>query len=379
MKTPNNFPPRRNGTFNSLYVHVPFCKNICDYCALYSIVSNDLSVRELFVQKIQADLDLEKSRLGVLDSIFIGGGTPTQLREPELEALLDGIQQRTNWQESGFEYSVECNPATVNLEKFKILKKYGVNRLSFGAQSTSRKTRHTLGRRTSEDQLYAALDMARSCGFENINIDMIYAIPGQTMDDWQGDLENVIKLEIPHFSAYSLILEEGTPLASKYSELDDDLAVDMYDRIAEVMGDSGLHRYEISNYSRPGFKCKHNYNIWKGATYLGIGPAASSFDGDLRWTQLRDLSAWLENASPELDEIDFNSRLGEVIAFGFRTCDGWQIDELESLYGVNVLELFKAVFDELENQGLLTCSAHSIKPTPEGLLFADSIAEALLF
>ena len=148
---------------------------------------------------------------------------------------------------------------------------------------------------------------------------------------------------------------------------------------AEKIAQSGLRRYEISNYSRPGFECRHNLNVWRGATYLGLGPAASSFDGVDRWSQLRDLPAWLNGAECERDIVDKNTRLAEVLAFGFRTTAGWQINELESLYDVNVLKLFDGVFRELVELGVVYRDEQSLRPTAKGLLFADTIAEALLF
>ena len=183
-------------------------------------------MRRDYLRKISSGLEEEHQRLAVLDSIFIGGGTPTQLNEDELISLLTSVNAATQ-KSRDMEFSVECNPATVNAEKFRIMKQHGVNRLSFGGQSTSRKTRRALGRRSSNHQLYSAIDLARSSGFENINIDMMYGIPGQSLEDWEQDLDNIIKLDLPHFSAYSLILEEDTPLAKIYDGVDDDMAVEI--------------------------------------------------------------------------------------------------------------------------------------------------------
>ncbi|MCM8529461.1 MAG: radical SAM family heme chaperone HemW [Lentisphaeraceae bacterium] len=365
------------GRFKSLYIHVPFCKNICDYCALYSVVNNESSVRNRYLQKIADDLKKKNSELLPLSSIFIGGGTPSQLTEEELPKLLQAIKENCTLDDD-CEFTVECNPSTVNLEKFKILKEFGVNRLSFGAQSTTRKTRNTLGRRTSEKQLLEALSQARSVGFSNINIDLIYGIPDQTIDDWLEDLDKVKTLKVPHISAYSLILEEGTILNKKYDELDDELAVEMYKTAAKQLVEDDTYRYEISNYSQPGLECRHNYHIWKGATYLGIGPAAASFDGIKRWTQIRDLNKWLAGAAPEIDDLPETERLAEIVAFGFRTVNGWHIDELKDLYSRNAYELFSDTFEELLEEGLLKCRENRIYPTEKGLLFADDIAESFL-
>ncbi len=364
------------GRFNALYIHVPFCKNICDYCALYSTVNNDLDVRTRYLHKILDDLNKNTKQFNSLTSIFIGGGTPTQLREHELKELLDATLSLPK--AANFEFTVECNPSTVNIEKFKIMRESGVNRLSFGAQSTTAKTRNTLGRRTSHRQLSTAITNAQNTGFSNINIDLIYGIPGQTMNDWTQDLNTAIDMKLPHYSAYSLILEEGTKLAEKYTSVDDELAVLMYEQAGKILSKTGLNRYEISNYAEQGKECRHNYDIWKGNTYLGIGPAACSFDGHQRWTQIKDLNKWLDGVAAEEDYLPKNERLAEIIAFGFRTTAGWAKPELLNLYETNCLELFKEIFADLTSQGLIIDDGIHLKPTETGLLFADSLAEAFI-
>ena len=365
------------GFFKSLYIHVPFCKNICDYCALYSVVNNESSTRNRYLDKIESDLKKNKDRLLVLSSVFIGGGTPSQLTEEELQRLLNTVRQ-TCTLDPDCEFSIECNPSSITFEKLKIMKEYGVNRLSFGAQSTTRKTRNTLGRRTSKKQLLEAIENAQNAGIENINVDLIYGIPGQTLEDWLEDLRNIKSLNLPHLSAYSLILEENTVISDKYDELDDELAVEMYKVAAKELQGNDVFRYEISNYSKENMQCRHNFHIWKGATYLGIGPAASSFDGKQRWTEIRDLNKWLEGVPPEMDDLPPLSRLAEIVAFGFRTVSGWSYKELENLYSMNALEEFSDIFTELIDEGLLIDENKQIRPSEKGLLFADDIAESFL-
>ena len=281
--------------YHCLYLHVPFCKNICDYCDLYSIVNNENSTRNSYLKKMEAGLYENSSRLHNLQSIFVGGGTPSQLTPEEMKVFFGNINKYAVYDEN-YEFTVECNPVSITPEKLQILKSNGVNRLSFGAQSTTRKTRNTLGRRTSRGQLEAALNNAREQGFQNINIDLIYGIPGQTLEDWQEDLTTALSYDLPHYSAYSLILEEDTELSKRFDSVDDELAVDMYNLTEEMLSTKDLIRYEISNYAKQGKHCRHNYDIWKGAIYLGLGPAAASFDGATRWTQIRDLEKWLTGA-----------------------------------------------------------------------------------
>ena len=364
--------------YHSLYLHVPFCKNICDYCDLYSIVDNENSSRVAYLNKIEQELQLNKANLLGLKSIFVGGGTPSQLTPHEMKAFFKSVNTFSAIESEG-EFTVECNPVSITKEKLQILKDAGVNRLSFGAQSTTRKTRNSLGRRTSRNQLEKALSEAIGCGFQNINIDLIYAVPGQSVEDWKEDLETALSYDLPHYSAYSLILEENTEISKRFESVDDDMAVDMYDLTEEILSTRELQRYEISNYAKAGKECRHNYDIWKGATYLGIGPAATSFNGKFRWTQIRDLKKWLDGHDPEIDQIPLKDRLGEIISFGFRTIRGWKINELKNLLNHNSLELFSEVFEKLIAENLIENSSHSYKPTKQGLLFADYIAESFIF
>jgi oxygen-independent coproporphyrinogen III oxidase len=360
--------------FDSLYIHVPFCKNICDYCTLYSVVENSPQIRKDYLAKIAKDLNTSKKQLTKLKTIFVGGGTPSALSLNELEELLKLLSA---FHGNG-EFTIECNPASASEEKLLLMRSYGVNRLSFGGQSTSRKTRKILGRRTGDVELFKAVDLAKKVGFQKINVDLIYAVPSQTLADWQYDVQQVLSRGVCHFSAYSLILEEGSELSKRITETDDDLAVEMYHLCEDLLKQAGLERYEVSNYAVPGEECQHNLGIWHGARYLGVGPAAASFDGVLRWTQKADLKAWLEGEKAEIDEIPQKERAAEVLAFGFRTKMGWQKELLHSLYGIEVLVEYKEILDKLMTQGLLEETASHIRATDQGLLFADEIASFLM-
>lgn len=364
--------------YHSLYLHVPFCQNICDYCNLYSVVNNENSTRKSYLELMNSQLKGSSHSLVDLQSIFVGGGTPSQLTMDEMKYFLKSVNENVTLK-SDYEFSVECNPSSITEDKLKLLLDAGVNRLSFGAQSTTRKTRSALGRRTSKSQLDQALEASLKVGFTNINIDLIYGVPGQELEDWEHDLTTALSYNLPHYSAYSLILEEDTVLADKFSSVDDELAVEMYDMTAEMLSTKDLNRYEISNYSKPRKQCKHNYDIWKGKSYLGIGPAATSFDGKKRWSQIRDLEKWINGHQPEVDEIPERDRAGEVISFGFRTVDGWSKTELENICGLNTLTEFSGIFADLIQSELIYEHNNSLKPTEQGLLFADSVAEAFIF
>lgn len=336
-----------------------------------------MSVRDQYLAKMDADLQQNSKSLQKLNTIFIGGGTPTQLSPTELETLMKSIHSSVQLNE-GYEFSVEINPGTVTAEKLEVLKAYGVNRLSFGGQTTSRKTRKLLGRRTTHEQLLEAISMSRATGFDNLNVDLIYGVPGQTLEDWEFDLQELLSLGLKHFSAYSLILEEGTVLSERYDEVDDELAVDMYHMTEDYARKFGLRRYEVSNYSKPNFECRHNFDIWLGASYLGIGPAASSFDGIDRWNQIADLKKWLAGTEADYDRIEPFQRACEVMMFGLRTTRGWKEEELNKLFAKDVFKDSKLPLKELMDEGLLVRENSYLRPTEEGLLFADTVAEALL-
>ena len=336
-----------------------------------------MSVRDQYLAKMTEDLAENSASLQKLNTIFIGGGTPSQLSPTELETLMKSIRSSVTLNE-GYEFTVEINPGTISKEKLQVLKDYGVNRLSYGGQTTTRKIRSRLGHRTTHEQLLDAVRMSREVGFDNLNIDLIYGVPGQTLEDWEGDLKELLSLDLKHFSAYSLILEEGSVLSERYSEVDDDLAVDMYHMTEDYAQKFGLSRYEVSNYSQPGFECRHNFDIWLGASYLGIGPAASSFDGVDRWNQIADLKKWLLGTEADYDRIEPFQRACEVMIFGLRTMRGWKESELQSLFAKDVFTIEEFPLVELIDEGLLVRDAGYLRPTEEGLLFADTVAEALL-
>jgi oxygen-independent coproporphyrinogen-3 oxidase len=363
--------------YQSLYLHVPFCRHICDYCALYSVVDDSDATRDAYLQKMGSHLQRHGAELQNLDSIFIGGGTPSALTPEQLRLLLAAVNLNTR-RRADCEWTVECNPGSVTAEKIDLLADAGVNRLSFGAQSTTRSTRRVLGRRTGDRELRQALALARAAGFKRLNADLIYGVPGQTLADFQHDLDALLAEGLEHISAYSLILEEGTPLAARLDEVDDALAVEMDALAGEVLGRAGLRRYEISNHARPGEESRHNLGIWLGASYLGLGPAAASFDGRRRWTELADLQAWLQGAAPEEDPLPPEKRAAEVVAFGFRTASGWPKSRLRDLHGTDALSLLLPVLRRLEAEGLLEETAEAWKPTRRGLLFADQVAAELI-
>lgn len=378
MKTNNTAGPLPSRPFASLYVHVPFCRRKCDYCAFYSDTGTSEELQQRWLDQILAGARTRAAQAAPLRSLFVGGGTPTSLPAPMLTRLLQELRNLFSWHPEA-EITVEANPDTLDPERIEALAAGGCNRLSLGVQSFFPKHRQTLGRLANPDQLGERLEQLRQHGIRRHSLDLIYAIPGQTPDDWRQDLRTALGLGISHLSAYALTLEEGTRLAAAgTAPADDELQVALWEIAAEEGARHGLRRYEISNYAKPGEECRHNLDIWLGGTYLGLGPAASSFDGALRWTETPDLQAWLAGTPPETDPLDAPQRAAEILAFGLRTCAGWNLQTFQNLTGFDALELRGEEIHALILQGFLELSEQTLRCTHTGLLFNDLVLRELL-
>ena len=361
----------------NLYVHVPFCAGKCDYCAFYSEPAPEIHSIRLWLDRILRELEENAPRLARAETVYFGGGTPSLLPDDVLLRLFDAVRSAAP---AAREISIEANPFTVTPEKAAVLTSFA-NRVSLGVQSFHASLREAVGRRSHDGPGPGeAVRNLRASGLRNLGLDLMYALPGETPDLWKRDLELALELEPEHISAYSVIPEPGTPFAARVESRpdDDELSQAMWELAGEVLGSAGLPRYEISNYSRPGFESRHNSNVWHGQTYLGLGPAACSFDGVDRWTRVPDLARWLDGAEPEYDRIPRKARLGEMLMMGLRTVRGWTRAEFEAAAGC-FWDDFDAPLRDLASRGLLTLSPDAIIPTQRGLAFWNDVAESLVF
>lgn len=368
-------------SYQHLYLHVPFCAGKCAYCAFYSEPYSTRNERLYFVDHLISHIQKNEAQLQNLKTIFIGGGTPTLLEPVHLERLMKAIDQHTAFADpTNYEFSVENNPEGVTGEKLHILSENRVNRISIGIQSFSKKWRNVMGRIGNLDKLDYLVDEALKYGLENINFDFIYGIPNQPPEAWQADMKEAANYPIQHLSAYSLTIEEGTALADIKMVVDDEAAVELQNWTVDFLRENaGLHRYEVSNYSKPGKRCQHNHSIWMGDSYLGLGPSASSFDGRVRWQEPSSLHPWILGEKPEIDEIPVEARAREIFTIGLRTLDGWDIPFFSEQTGFTLSELYPAgEIDQLLNEGMLAIVDGRIKPTAQGLLFADHIGTTLI-
>jgi oxygen-independent coproporphyrinogen-3 oxidase len=370
--------------FNRLYVHVPFCASKCGYCAFYSIPQADNALVDAWLKRLVREFANFADNCTPLKSVFIGGGTPTVLSPELLAALFNGISANFAFSPE-CETSIECNPETLTTAKADVVAEFA-HRVSLGVQSFDSRVLAFLERRGAPADFAAAAAMLSERGLENLGCDLIYAVPGETLDVWRSDLLKAVESGVRHVSCYSLTIEEGSRLNAKLADSKrletlpgDELELDaeMWETAGAVLAEAGMRRYEISNHALPGFECSHNLGVWLGDAYLGCGPAATSFDGVDRRTNPANLAEWLNGAPPEIDSISPERRAAEVLAMGLRISKGWNAAEFAEKTGFP-LDFRKRQIAELADAGLLNVAPDAIAPTTRGMAMWDDIAETII-
>ena len=327
------------------YIHVPFCRHKCHYCDFYSFVDTQ-DRQEAFVARLEDELehatDLGATVGSRLVTVFIGGGTPTLLRPPLLARMLAAVRRCLPLApDADLEWTVEPNPETVDAEIAAVLAAGGVNRVSLGAQSFDPQSLRALERDHRIESVAAALGHLREAGITNLNLDLIFGIPGSTLESWRGDLEAALALEPEHLSAYGLTYEPNTPLATKEARgeieaVEEDLEASMYEDACNRLAAAGFERYEISNWARPGRACLHNLLYWRNRSWLAFGPSASGHLDGLRFKVVPRLGEWLDSKDPwplsEWERLDEHGAFGEELMLGLRLTEGvdtaWLEDRL---------------------------------------------------
>lgn len=280
-----------------LYIHIPFCVSKCRYCDFNSY-KLDLDEKKKYLNALQKEMEFYKETIKgkKIDTIFIGGGTPSILNKNEIKILFQNIKNNFSITDNA-EITMECNPGTLTLDKLKTMKECGVNRLSIGLQAVQNNHLEYIGRIHTYEEFEKNYYQAKEVGFENINIDLMYALPNHSKEDWMESLERIVKLNPTHISAYSLILEENTELFEMYEReefklLDEDTDIEMYEYTINYLKSHGYNQYEISNYAKKGFECKHNILYWKCENYVGLGTSASGFLDKTRYNNLCELEEY---------------------------------------------------------------------------------------
>lgn len=375
----------------ALYVHVPFCAQKCSYCAFYS----EASQGEL-IHRYAAALVREIDQLPPGFSprtIFFGGGTPSILNLKQWETILDAIRRR-NWRDI-VEWTVECNPATVSLDKARLWKAGGINRVSMGVQSLDETLLERLGRIHSREQVFKSFDILRQGGFENLNIDLMFAVPGQTAAIWKNTLGEALAMESEHVACYEVIYEEDTPLFRQLQAgeiaLDEDLACAQYEMLIEAAHAAGLRQYEVANFARdrrggriPDCACLHNINYWKGGGYHALGPSASGFVDGVRtknWSNTQMYCEQVESGRSPVESRDPLAplaRAGEIAAFGLRMNCGWEWNEFIDATGFDLRVDWAGELLDLESRGWAERRTDGFRLSSTGLRFADAAGEIVL-
>jgi len=381
----------------SLYVHVPFCAQKCAYCAFYSEASSGELINR-YVAALVRELELVAHDLRPR-TIFFGGGTPSLLNLRQWEEVLRAMDRLGLL--GAEEFTVECNPATVSLDKARLLRERGVNRISMGVQSLDEALLDRLGRIHTRAMVFKSFDLLRQAGFDNLNLDLMFAIPGQTTAIWCKTLTEVLALGSEHLSCYEVIYEEDTPLFMQLKALefdtDEDLACAMYEELVARVTSVGFHQYEVANFARdttlnlpattidlPSRACRHNVNYWRGGSFYGLGPSATSFVRGLRtknWSNTQLYCEQLETgrrAIESREELAPLARAGETAAFGLRMVAGWPFDEFRRVTGHDLRHEWAADMKALGERGWAQVATDRFQLTPQGLRFADSAAELFL-
>jgi oxygen-independent coproporphyrinogen-3 oxidase len=376
----------------SLYIHVPFCAQKCAYCAFYSEASSGELVNRYtaaLVREMEIVADDLKPK-----TFFFGGGTPSLLNRRQWETILRAMEKLNLLGTE--EFTVECNPATVSADKAKLLRDFGVNRISMGVQSLDEKLLDRLGRIHSREMVFKSFDILRRAGFQNINLDLMFAIPTQTMEIWRATLNEAMAMQSEHLSSYEVIYEDDTPLyeqlkAGEFS-VDEELACEMYEELISSATRGGLHQYEIANFARgesgseniPARACKHNVNYWRGGSFYGLGPSATGYVRGVRtknWANTQLYCEQLEKgkrAIESTEELPPLRRAGEIAAFGLRMNAGWPFADFQRATNFDLRAEWNLEMAQLTERGWGRISAESFRLTHQGLRFADSAAELFL-
>ena len=369
-----------------IYIHIPFCVKKCDYCDFFSQIASDEEKKdyvEALLTEIKASEVSEEYRVS---SIFFGGGTPSILPAELIAKVMTALREQFAIA-SDAEITIECNPGTVAEEKLGAYRACGINRISLGLQSTDDDELSSLGRIHTYEEFLTSYEIARAVGFDNISVDLMSGLPEQSIGSWVRTLEAVAELNPEHISAYSLIVEEGTPFATRELELpNEDDEREMYERTSEILANFGYYQYEISNYAKEGYECQHNIGYWKRVDYLGFGTGASSLFNNVRYSNIKNLKIYAENSSEvakircDVEFLDEKSGMEGFIFLGLRMIDGINDTEFKDEFGVSLRAVYGDEIDKLVEQGLLDFDEHDLKLTRRGIsvsnyVFAELLAE----
>jgi len=376
-----------NEMVRALYMHIPFCFHKCHYCDFYSIVDTR-DRQDAFTVRLIDELATASGRLTTpLESVFVGGGTPTLLRVDLWRRLLDAFNEYVP-RTVECEFTVEANPETVTPELASVLAAGEVHRVSLGAQSFNTTHLKTLERWHDPASVARSVELFRAAGIDNINLDLIFAIPGQTLDDWLADLDAALALEPVHVSCYGLMYEPNTPLTKKMQRgdiepADEDREAAMYEATRDRLARAGFEHYEISNWAKPGRRCRHNLAYWRNENWWPIGPSASGHVEGVRWKNAPRLGAYLNSHAwpgiTDVEMLDDDGRIGETLMLGLRLLDGIENKRFDVLLSRgDRSDERRCALDQFIADGLLERGTMHTRLTEHGLMLADSVLSAFI-
>ncbi len=384
-----------------IYLHIPFCVKKCLYCDFLSFPSDD-TARERYVNALLREIDAQSALYGQYEvhTIFFGGGTPSLLTAEQIDRLLSRLASRFHFAERETEITLEANPGTVSEAFLASCRRSGVNRLSLGLQSASDKELKALGRIHTWQDFLGSWRAAGRAGFTSLNVDLMSALPGQTLESWMDTLRRAAELEPAHLSAYSLIVEEGTPFYELYGEKgeaarrgfpalpDEDEERRMYERTGEFLARRGYDRYEISNYARPGYRCRHNLSYWKRVDYAGFGLGAASLRQNVRWSNTRSMEEYLAccadtgletSMKKDLQRLDRAEQMEEFMFLGLRMTEGVEEEAFRQSFGERLEDVYEEAVGKLIREGLLLHEKGRYRLTERGVDVSNYALAEFLF
>lgn len=375
---------KRRDTSFELYIHIPFCVRKCDYCDFLSAPGSE-EAKASYTEALLREIEAVKTEKREVSSIFVGGGTPSVLSPSLMGDIFEKIHESFSVAPDA-EITIEANPGTLSKEKLFLYRSVGINRLSLGLQSPEETELKSLGRIHTYGEFLESFSLAREAGFQNINVDLMCALPEQTYEGWIRNLRTVAALQPEHISAYSLIIEEGTPFAKRKLNLpDEDTEYRMYEDTAGILAEYGYEQYEISNYAKKGLSCRHNIGYWIRKEYLGLGLGAASLWGNQRFSNTSDFSFYLKNSgSPEKiredrETLSLETEMSEFMFLGLRMTEGVSKAEFLEGFGVPIENVYGKVLDKYKSMGLLEEKEGRIFLTREGIHVSNGVmAEFLL-
>lgn len=374
-----------NGKELSLYIHIPFCVKKCDYCDFLSAPANRF-VMEHYVGALVKEIRRNKGLAYYVKTIFIGGGTPSLLDGEMMREIFDALYDSFSIKEDT-EISIEINPGTIDGDKLRIYKEIGINRLSFGLQSAHNEELKLLGRIHSYEEFKENFLLAKNLGFTNINVDLMSGLPNQKIENWLFTLKEVTSLKPSHISAYSLIVEEETPFYKRYSseDLDEELDRVIYKETKCFLESKGYFQYEISNYAKAGYDCKHNSVYWKRGEYLGLGLGSASLIGNERFCNEKDLNTYIKaiehgyDITRERTLLSIEEQMEEFMFLGLRMTTGISLKEFEVIFDIAMEEIYQDVICKTIEEGLLMIEDNHLRLTEKGIDLSNMVMSRFLF